>query len=208
MKTQYTQLSFSAVADFFQRAIAYLTAPGCGYRLVPIPTMVSHRQSSPSYTRTSAGWRVGKLVFVLGICLLTLSSVSAWAGQPTLPSGVPNIFDPDVRGHFEVLGVTNLRGNPDFPMVMLVNTDEDKSEALLLGLDARNGEETWSLESDPIILIIKFSDPTTIQGLYVDTGFADQGKASGKFATVDNQNSLALPDLLKAVIDTSERTAI
>lgn len=208
MKTQYAQLSFSAVSEFFQRAIAYLTSPSYVYRLAPIPTMVSHRQSSPSYTRTSAGWRVGKLVLVLGICLLTLSSVSAWAGQHALPSDVPNIFDPDVREHFEVLGVTNLRGNPDFPMVMLINTDEDKSEALLLGLDARNGEETWSLESDPIILIVKFSDPKTVEGLYVDAGFADQGKASGKFATVDNQNSLALPDLLKAVINTSERTAI
>ena len=131
MKMQYTQLSFSAVADFFQRAIAHLTAPGCGYRLAPIPSMAPYRPSSASYTRTSPGWRVGRLVLVLGICLLTLSSVPAWAGQPTLPSGVPNIFDPDVREHLELLGVTNLRGNPDFPMVMLINTDEDTSEALL-----------------------------------------------------------------------------
>ena len=147
-------------------------------------------------------------MLVWGIFLLTLSSVSAWAGQLTLPSGVPNILDPEVREHFQLLGVANLRGNPDFPMVLLMNTEEQKPEGMLLGLDARNGEETWSLESDPIILIVMLTDPTTIQALYVDTGFADQGKASGKFAVVDDQNSPALPDLLKTVIQTSSLTSI
>jgi hypothetical protein len=148
------------------------------------------------------------LVLLWGIVFLTLSSVSAWAGQPTLPSGVPNIFSPAVREHFEFMGVTNLRGNPDFPMVLLMNKEEETPEVMLLGLDARNGEATWSLETDPIILIVTFTDATTIQSLYVDAGFARQGKASGKYAPLDNTNSSALPDLLKAVIETSNQTSI
>jgi hypothetical protein len=139
---------------------------------------------------------------------MVLSSVSAWAGQPTLPSGVPNIFDPEVGEHFEVQAVTNLGGNPDFPMVLLMNTEEDAPQAILLAMDARNGGETWSIKSDPIILIATFTDPAKIQTLLVDIGFADQGKASGKYAAVDDQNSPVLPDLLKAVIDTTKRTSI
>jgi hypothetical protein len=208
MKMQYHHLSFSAFAEFLQRAIAWLTAITCGYRLAPIPPAVPHRSLGARHARTSPGWRVGRLVLLWGIVFLALSSVSAWAGQPTLPSGVPNIYSPEVRERFELMGVTNLRGNPDFPMVLLMNTAEGKPEALLLGLDARNGGETWSLESDPIILIVTFTDPTTIQSLYVDTGFADQGKASGKYSTLDNKNPLALPDLLKTVIQTSSLTSI
>jgi hypothetical protein len=64
------------------------------------------------------------------------------------------------------------------------------------------------LTSDPIILIVVFSDEMRIQGLYVDTGFADQGKASGTYAAVDEQNSPALPDLLKAVTAVVARTYI
>jgi hypothetical protein len=208
MKIQWNQLSFSAVAELFRRAIAHLSFLGCGHRLVPIPSAVPLRSHDARFTRTSRGWRAGMLVLLCGIFVLTLSPVSAWAGQLTLPSGVPNIFDPEVREQFQVIGVANLRGNPDFPMVLLINTGEEKPEAMLLGLDARNGEETWSLEADPIILIVTLTDPTTIQALYVDTGFADQGKPSGKFAAVDDQNSPALPDLLKAVIMTSNQTSI
>jgi hypothetical protein len=208
MKTRFHQLSFSAFAEFLQRTFASLTAVSGGYRLAPIPSAVPLRSPGARHLRSSSGWRAARLVLLWGIFFLTLSSVSVWAGQPTLPSGVPNIFSPEVREHFEFMGVTHLRGNPDFPMVLLMNKEEDTPEVMLLGLDARNGEETWSLESDPIILIVTFTDAKTIQSLYVDAGFAGQGKASGKYAPLDNKSSSALPDLLKAVIETSNRTSI
>jgi hypothetical protein len=143
----------------------------------------------------------------LGIVLL-LAAIPAWAGQAALPAGVPNIFDPEVRAHFQRGGVANLGRNADFPVVLLVNTTGEQPPALLLGLDARNGKDTWSLASDPIILIVVFSDETTIQGLYVDLGFAAQGMASGTYAAVDEVNSPALPELLKAVTAAIGRTYI
>jgi hypothetical protein len=99
------------------------------------------------------------------------------------------------------VGVANLLGNPDLPVVLLLNIAGEQPQALLIGLDARNGKETWSLATDPIILIVVFADGTMIQGLYVDTGFADLGKASGIYAVVDEVNSPALPELLKAVTE-------
>lgn len=145
-------------------------------------------------------------MLLVGFALLAAGP--AWAGQPPLPASVPNIYDPEVRGHFQIVGVANLRDNPDFPVVLLANTDEETPTALLLGLDARNGQETWSLTSDPVILIVVFSDETTIRELFVDTGFADRGKASGSFGAVDAMNRPALPDLLKAITATAMQTNI
>jgi hypothetical protein len=127
---------------------------------------------------------------------------------PALPAGVPDIYDPEVRAHFQPVRVANLRDNPDFPVVLVVNTAGGQPRALLLGLDARNGKDTWSLTTDPIILIVVLSDETTIQGLYMDIGFADEGKASGSYAEVDNENSPGLPDLLEAVPEPVARTYI
>lgn len=126
-----------------------------------------------------------------------LAAIPARAGQPALPAGVPNIYDPEVQAHFGPVAVVNLLGNPDFPAVLLVNTAGEQPQALLLGLDARNGETTWSLTTDPIILIVVFGDAATIQGVYVDTGFADRGKASGNYVAVEEGKSSPLPDLFK-----------
>jgi hypothetical protein len=138
--------------------------------------------------------------------LVLFAVVPAEAAPTTLPADVPNIYDSEVQAHFQPVGVTNLRDNPEFPVILLVNTTGQKPEALLLGLDARNGKDTWSLTADPIILIVTLSDVKTVQGLYVDTGFADQGTASGSYAAVDTANSAVLPDLLKAIPEAAPRT--
>ena len=137
------------------------------------------------------------LPLLVGFVLL--AAMPAWADPPGLPADVPNIYDPEVRTNFGPVGVVNLRGNPDFPALLLVNAIGEQPQALLLGLDARNGTDTWSLTTDPIILIVVFSGDTTIQGVYVDTGFADGGKASGNYAAVDTLNPSALRDLFKKV---------
>ena len=143
-------------------------------------------------------------IILVGFVLL--AAIPAWAGQTTLPAGVPNIFDPKVRAHFQSVGVENLHGNPDFPVVLLLNIAQEQPQALLVGLDARNGKDTWSLTADPIILIVVLTDGATIQGLYVDTGFADMGKASGNYAAVDEEGLPALPDLFKAVTAPAAQT--
>ena len=161
-----------------------------------------------------------KKLFAAGMVATVLAASTALAFElpatqairptegPALPAGVPDIYDPEVRAHFQPVRVANLRGNPDFPVVLAVNTAGEQPRALLLGLDARNGKSTWSLTTDPVILIAVLSDKTTIQGLYVDIGFADVGKASGSYAEVDNANSAGLPDLLDAVPEAVARTYI
>jgi hypothetical protein len=144
------------------------------------------------------------LAFLVGC--LALAAAPAEAAPATLPSGVPDIHDPEVQMHFQPVRVTNLRDNPEFPVVLLVNTTGQQPKALLVGLDARNGKDTWSLTGDPIILIVALSDDKTIQGLFVDTGFADQGTASGTYAAVDEANASVLPDLLKAIPEAPPRT--
>ncbi len=137
-----------------------------------------------------------------------LAAVPAWAEQPTLPAGVPNIYDPEVRTHLQLLGMANLGNNPDFPVVLLVDPTGKRPGGLIIGLDARKGKDTWSLTTDPIILIAVLSDGATIQDFYVDAGFADAGKPSGSYAKVDQQSLSALPDLLRAVTAPEKQTDI
>ena len=145
-------------------------------------------------------------LFLLVLALVLLSAAPAGAAQSALPAGVPDIFDPEVRTKFQPTGVISLYGNPDFPVLLLLNTVEEQPQAMMLGLDARNGKDSWSLVSDPIVLIILFADPVTILGAYVDAGFSREGRASGDFITLENPNSLTLPDLLKAVTAVPTRT--
>ncbi|HSB70509.1 MAG TPA: hypothetical protein VLT62_14385 [Candidatus Methylomirabilis sp.] len=195
MKTQRKQQGLSRVVDFFQVVIVRrMTFP---LRLTPVAVPMGGMLMTRTARRSPSNRLTGWLPLLLGVVFLTAGP--AWAGQAGLPANVPNILDPDVRVNFQPVGVATLRGNPDFPVVLLVNTSGEEPQALLLGLDARNGKDTWSLTGDPIVLIVVFADQTTIEGLYVDTGFADQGKASGSYAVVDELNSPVLPDLLKAV---------
>lgn len=206
MKTQEGPSRVSIVAEAIRQVIALPGGWSFPFRLVPIPVALLRRAASVRGGRSRVAWRIGAIALLVGI--LVLAQVPAWAGQQTLPADAPNIFDPDVRAHFQPVGVANLRGNPDFPVLLFLNTEEELPRILLLALDARNGKDTWSLTSDPIVLIVVFSDEMTIKGLYVDTGFADQGKASGSYAAVDEQNLPALPDLLKAVTAVGTRTYI
>jgi len=199
MKTERTPQGLSTVAGFFRDIIALIRVLTLPRHLTPVPVPV-RRRSAPGTTHRMPPRRLtGWLPLLVGFVLLV--AMPAWAGQPALPAGVPNIYDPEVRAQFQPVGVANLLGNPDLPVVLLLNIAGEQPQALLIGLDARNGKETWSLATDPIILIVVFADGTMIQGLYVDTGFADLGKASGIYAAVDEVNSPALPDLLKAVTE-------
>jgi hypothetical protein len=119
---------------------------------------------------------------------------------------VPNIFDPEVRAQFQAVGVANLQGNPDFPVLIVQNRVGDQPQIILFGMDARNGMETWSLASDPIILIILFADPRSVLGLHVDAGFTEKGKPSGTYVTLADPTSPSLHELLRSVTATPTRT--
>lgn len=161
--------------------------------LVPAP---GRRKAAPGIRRAPPSQRT---IWPLLLGIVLVAATPAWSAQPTLPAGVPNIYDPGVLEHFQLAEMGNLRDNPDFPMLLLVNITGGTPQALLLGLDARNGTDAWSLTADPIILILLFSDQATIQGAYVDAGFVDLGRASGTYAAVGEETLPALPDLLGAV---------
>jgi hypothetical protein len=138
--------------------------------------------------------------------LVLVAAVPAWAGASALPAGVPNLLDPAVRAHFQRVWVANVRGNPDFPVVALVNTTGEEPRVLLLGLDARNGANTFSLATDPIILVMVVARAIPIQDAYVDIGFVNRGLASGTYAAIDPENASALLEVLEAVGATEARS--
>ena len=206
MRNSRTPHRFSAVEEFFRDVIALIRVLILPRRLAPVPVPARRQSAHGTVQRKSLGRPAGWLPLLVGFVLL--AAIPAWAGQPALPAGVPNIYDPEVRAHFQPMGVANLRGNRDFPVLLLVNATGEQPQALLLGVDARNGMETWSLATDPIILLVVFSDYTTIQAVYVDTGFAGLGKASGTYVAVDEVTSPTLPELLKAITELGTRTFI
>jgi hypothetical protein len=204
MKDLHMPQSPSITVGFFGELVKRVT----GFTLLPESVaLASNPELVHGQARRTASARTSIWPLLLGF-VFVVAAIPAWANQPTLPAGVPNILDPEVLAHFQAEGVTDLDGNPDFPVLLLTNTDGEKPQTLLLGLDARNGKETWSLTADPIILIVVFSGETKVQGLYVDRGFADQGEASGTYAALDQGDLGALPDLLKAVTIARTETQI
>jgi len=163
--------------------------------LMPAPVPVRRRSGSTRWLalRRRTGW----LPLLAGLVLM--AAVPAWAGAPALPAGVPNLLDPAVRAHFQRVWVANVRGNPDFPVVALVNTTGEEPRVLLLGIDARNGTDTFSLTTDPIILVMVVARAIPIQDAYVDIGFVNRGLASGTYAAMDPANAPLLIELLEAV---------
>lgn len=148
------------------------------------------------------------LCYAMGIVLACLLLVAGpvWAeGKSTLPGGVPNLFDPAVWAQYRPTLVGNLLANPDLPLVMLINTTGTHPGAVLVALDARNGTDTWSLRTDPIVLIVLFADPATMTDLYFDSGFLEQGTPSGSFQGVPDPLE-RLPDLLHALSEIPART--
>lgn len=200
MNTKRKSFRLLPVIELFWKAMASLADLTFPEHRVFVPVSAARRFESVRGRRTSmTGAMMRIAAFFLAIPLLAASP--GWAAQTALPSGVPNIFDPDVRAKFQPVAVVNLRGDPDFPVLVLVNTvvEDGKPQAMLLGLDARNGKETWSLATDPIILIVLFADPFTIMSVHVDVGFSEAGRPSGDFQLLDAPDASTLPDLLRAV---------
>ena len=197
MKDRGRLLGFSIILGVFQDVVTLMR----GFTLLPQQIALvpgpGRRQAAIGVTRRTPPGRTSIWPLLLGFVLVV--ATPAWSAPPSLPAGVPNIYDPGVLEHFQLAEMGNLRDNPDFPVLLLVNTTGGTPQALLLGLDARNGTDAWSLTADPIILILLFSDQATIQGAYVDAGFVDLGRASGNYAAVGKESLPALPDMLGAV---------
>lgn len=151
--------------------------------------------------------QVWRSLVVLSAFILVAAAGSVWAdGKHDLPKSVPDLFNPEVRAQYRPVQVGSVRENPDLPLLMLVNINGENPKAVLIGLDARNGKNTWSLNTDPIVLIALFSDPSTITDLYLDAGFAKQGAPSGNYQSVPDPKVELLPELLRTFFSVPART--
>jgi hypothetical protein len=143
---------------------------------------------------------VAPTLWQVALALALIAAVSApAAAQRALPDGIPNVFDPKVRDDYQPYQVGNLEGNPDFPVVLFMARDGRSPAAVVVALDARNGKGTWSLGSDPVILIAVFTNPRMVAGVYLDNGFAQRGAASGTYSKIKDLNGDSLPKALKSV---------
>ena len=165
--------------------------------IVPGESLPRARRARLQHVRYALG--------VLPACLLLVTGPVGAEGEPALPGGVPNLFDPTVRAQYAPTLMGNLLANPDVPLVLLVHTTGTHPGAVLVALDARNGTDSWSLSTDPIVLIALFADPATITHLYIDSGVLAQGTPSGRFQNVPDPREM-LPDLLRAFSELPART--
>ncbi len=147
MKTRRTWQGFSTKVGHLRNVSAIIGVLTFSRRLAPVA--VRPRSGFGMTRRTPCKGLAAWLLLPVWFAFLT--AVPAWAGPPIPPAGAPDIFDPEVREHFQEVGMGNFRGNPDFPVISLLNTAGEQPQALLSGVDARKGEDTWSLTTDPII---------------------------------------------------------
>jgi len=124
----------------------------------------------------------------------------AQAGEIRLPDGIPNLTDPQVGAGWQMFQVGALDHDPDFPLVVFMNVTGNQPAAMLFAVDARNGKETFSLVSDPVILVAVFADPQTVTRIYYDEGFSGDGHPSGEFTQSPNPSQESLIHLLTTIV--------
>ena len=121
-----------------------------------------------------------RIVPALLMAGLLAGAVSARAETVRVPKA-PDVVPPGGQGRFVPLSVTHLNGDADFPVLLLGKVDAGFPQFAVLVVDARNGKDTWSLRKEPVVFYLLFSGGTGDQQIFLDEGFADQGKASGAF---------------------------
>jgi hypothetical protein len=132
----------------------------------------------------------------IALTILFIAGLASAQAQSRFPDGVPDVLSPRSPAEWRAVQVGNVDGNPDFPVIVFVNTTGAQPAAVMMALDAQNGTDRWSLASDPVVLIALFADPNTITRLYFDTAFGQTGRPSGQYAEVDQPNLEGLTTLL------------
>jgi hypothetical protein len=62
-----------------------------------------------------------KILFPLLMGLVLVAATPTWSAPLPLPAGAPDLYEPGVLEHFQLGETGNLRENPDFPVLLLVN---------------------------------------------------------------------------------------
>jgi hypothetical protein len=141
----------------------------------------------------------------IALAIVFIAGLASAQVQPRLPEGVPDVLS-SRSPEWHAVQVGNVDGNPDFPVIVFVNTMGAQPAAVMLALDAQNGTDRWSLASDPVVLIALFADQNTVTRLYFDTAFGQTGRASGQYTEVDQPNLDGLTTLLHTMTQTQEAT--
>jgi len=148
---------------------------------------------------------VGATISLAALALaLSLACPGRAAAGTGWPDGVPDLLAPGTASAWEAMHVGDVEGNPDLPVLLFVHRQGEEPRALLVGLDARNGRETYTLGSDPVIFVAVLADPdpTTVTVVYYDTGFAAAERPSGQFQEVGQPALDDLPPFVRAIVPT------
>lgn len=132
--------------------------------------------------------------------MLVCPGLARGEGAVHFPDGVPDLLSPETQAQWQSYQLGNVEGNPDFPILVFLNKAEEQPAAVMVAVNAQNGRDTWSLTSDPAILIALFSDPQTITRLYYDAGFAQDGQASGRYTEIANPEPDRLAEVMSAIV--------
>lgn len=122
------------------------------------------------------------LVFVF---IVLFSSSPVFSASP-LPDGVPNILDIEVQENYVPMASGTISGYPDFPLIYAISKIGQPD--IMLGIDARNGKDSWTFEGDPIVFVALFSSDNKVLVLYIDAGFRDEGKPNGVYENLWDQD--------------------
>jgi hypothetical protein len=126
-------------------------------------------------------------------------AVAAAAHSASLPADVPDLLAPGARTEWRPVHVGDVEGDANFPLLLFMHDTAREPAAVLMVLNAQTGRGTWSLESDPAVLIAVFPNAQTVSRLYYDPGFAREGRASGQYAEVANPDPDQIPDLIISI---------
>jgi len=125
-----------------------------------------------------------RLLLVVVAVVGMFAPISMATAESGPSEGVPDLPDPASLSAFVPVGVGRVADDPDFPFLLLANQAEGLPQFILVILDRQNGKETWSGRKDAPVFLVLFADPSTIQQPFLDDGFAEIGKASGRFVAM------------------------
>ncbi len=106
-----------------------------------------------------------------------------WGGQALAedaenpPAGIV----PSIHGHFTPIDQGTLNGDPNFPVIVLRNTTDTFPRVMMVVVDARQENDTWSLARDPAVFVLMMGDDPANQQAFLDRGFADGATPTGEF---------------------------
>ena len=142
------------------------------------------------------GGHIAHLILLLTILLIVPRGGYA---EGRLPEGMANLPAAQAVPEWKGVLVGNIRDDGDLPVLLMVDP-QGQAPAILIGLDARNGTEEYSLLTDPALFVAVLTDVGSIATLYYDVGYAVRGTPSGEFREIAHPAPDDLPPFVRSIV--------